>query len=673
MNINTINLEKVISLPTKEDLVRGIFIILLTKMKIVGLSPIGIAFAGICAEKNIIVSVISLLIGTANDSIGTAEKYLLTLLLYLAITMIRGFKSKSLKAMSMGTAMFLSGLLSMFWIGIDIKTALLILPESVLVYGLFRLFYSLGKSGIKAYFAEIIILTCSLSAVKGIYIPYLETSISFFILLIFLMSICHSSGIPTSIFSGAVIGFLYFLNDSIAFEMAGMFAFSAMIASVLSKMGKIGTSTGFLCGMTISVLYFGSLKGLSASDIFAAPVMFAIFSEKLYIRIGSHINELLSSEFSRESDKIVTKLKTVAKAVCDLGNGVKIFSETNKSTKKYDIYNEVIERCCLNCKFFNTCFKINPETTYYNVSQLGKIIDSDGYLNEHNIPDNFKRNCIRWEKFLNEFVHMYEIYKQDILYDGETINDREIIAKQFGEISNVITDLSEQVRREWGKEEENECVFSVDVAIKQISKDGENECGDSITQFKKNKKFYMILCDGMGSGTKAKEESKMTAQLFEEFITAGVEKKSAVKMINSALALKADRESFSSVDILEIDLSTGDIEFLKIGSAESYLKRNKNIEIVSSTALPIGILDNIEVESQKRKVKRRDIIVMMSDGVSEVGSGVYKNEWIKKILIEEGDIENICEKLIESAKRKMVWNDDMTAIVIKIEKGFDLE
>ena len=172
----------------------------------------------------------------------------------------------------------------------------------------------------------------------------------------------------------------------------------------------------------------------------------------------------------------------------------------------------------------------------------------------------------------------------------------------------------------------------------------------------------------MGSGRSAQEISSLTARLFAEFFCSGIDKKSAVNMINSALALNEDRERFSSEDILEIDLVTGEAEFIKIGSAQSFIKKEREIEEVSSSALPIGILENIKVVPQKYTLAQNDMIIMVSDGIGEASSGVMKNEWIKKLFLLGGTSdEELATRLLEGAKSRAAYRDDMTSVVVRIK------
>lgn len=276
---------------------------------------------------------------------------------------------------------------------------------------------------------------------------------------------------------------------------------------------------------------------------------------------------------------------------------------------------------------------------------------------------------MRSESFLCEFNHAYELYKQNCMYQGEAVAERDIVARQYGEISNVINVLSHQV--EIGKEEDETAIIKYRplVTFRQEAKKGQVVCGDTLIHFEKNGRYFVILCDGMGHGEAALSESRLTARLFEEFLRAGFQKETAVNMINSTLALKADKESFSTVDILEIDLRTGACEFLKIGSAQSFIKSKGKIEEISSKALPVGILENIEVKTEERELKNNDVVLMVSDGIGEAGDGVMKNEWIKKMMmLTNRNDSDLLHLITEGAKARGRVSDDMTGIIIRLKK-----
>ncbi len=214
--------------------------------------------------------------------------------------------------------------------------------------------------------------------------------------------------------------------------------------------------------------------------------------------------------------------------------------------------------------------------------------------------------------------------------------------------------------------------YEVRVAFFQKERDDEPISGDTVVHFETDKsKYYIILCDGMGSGYDASRESRMTAELLGGFLKAGFSKSVALNLINSTLALKMDREGFSTIDLCEIDLRSGICEFVKIGGAQSYIKSGEKIDIISARSLPAGILEEINPDNIEVSLGDNDLIVMVSDGVCEAGYGMMRGEWIKRMMRLEGLCEAELSKSIVNSARKKIYPrtaDDMTAAVISVHK-----
>lgn len=215
-------------------------------------------------------------------------------------------------------------------------------------------------------------------------------------------------------------------------------------------------------------------------------------------------------------------------------------------------------------------------------------------------------------------------------------------------------------------------LYFPDISVKSSTKDGETVSGDTVLYFESEyNKFYVILADGMGSGKEAQKESQMTASLLKEFILAGVDIKIAIDMINSSLSLKTQPELFSTVDILEINLLNGEGNLYKVGGAQSYIKCGKNLETVLSKTLPIGIIDDIKINHIRRELRPEDMVILVSDGVSEADFGAIRGEWIKKIMAYENrSADEISTLIIENAKKRIFPNniDDMTVISVRLQK-----
>ncbi|MBS7298425.1 MAG: SpoIIE family protein phosphatase [Eubacteriales bacterium] len=246
------------------------------------------------------------------------------------------------------------------------------------------------------------------------------------------------------------------------------------------------------------------------------------------------------------------------------------------------------------------------------------------------------------------------------------------VISQHNAISQSLKRITDELETE-EKRQEREPLYAVSASLVQRASGGGDVSGDCFLEFDSEKgRHYIILCDGMGSGRKAYKESKMTTELLREFLRTGFLKDKAVSMLNSALAIKGDDESFSTVDLFEFDAYTGDSEFLKIGSAESFIKHKNDVETLTSSSLPVGILDEVRTITVSRRLSVGDIIVMVSDGVGEAGYGVLKGEWIKRMIKNAGnDMKGLAEDILaEAVKRNFPEkDDDMTVVAIRIERA----
>ena len=184
-------------------------------------------------------------------------------------------------------------------------------------------------------------------------------------------------------------------------------------------------------------------------------------------------------------------------------------------------------------------------------------------------------------------------------------------------------------------------------------------------------KYLLAISDGMGSGSKARAESSATIELLEDFLSAGFSNELTLNMINSVLFLKSSKESFATLDMCIIDLYTGVAEFIKIGAVSTFLIRKGSIEVLKSSSLPVGILNNLEPEIKTKKLYNEDIIIIVSDGVTDSKDCIVnKDEWIINFLsnIQSNNPNEIASLLFEETKNNYdgQLKDDVTIIVSKI-------
>lgn len=194
--------------------------------------------------------------------------------------------------------------------------------------------------------------------------------------------------------------------------------------------------------------------------------------------------------------------------------------------------------------------------------------------------------------------------------------------------------------------------------------DGERLCGDSYdAMLDDGGGAVMLLSDGMGSGGRAAVDSAMTCNLLAQLLRAGFGVHGALRVVNSALLIKSDDESLSTVDCLRMSLFTGEVSFCKAGAAQSFVRSDGQVRDVDIPSLPLGIMRELDCGSTQMQLNIGDVILMVSDGA--ITEDV---DWLRYELerFDGADPRSLARKVVSlaAARRADSGDDDITALVL---------
>ena len=150
----------------------------------------------------------------------------------------------------------------------------------------------------------------------------------------------------------------------------------------------------------------------------------------------------------------------------------------------------------------------------------------------------------------------------------------------------------------------------------------------------------------------------------------GLQKETAIRMMNSDMVIQGEDGMFSTVDMADIDLYSGKCDFYKIGAATTFIKHGEEVECISSTTLPAGIFQQIEIEKSSRQLKDGDFVILVTDGVLDYLRVPAPEETLREILetIETNHPGQLAKEVLE---RILLFTagrvpDDMTVLVAGI-------
>lgn len=217
---------------------------------------------------------------------------------------------------------------------------------------------------------------------------------------------------------------------------------------------------------------------------------------------------------------------------------------------------------------------------------------------------------------------------------------------------------------------EDTCFYALS-GVAATPKEGASMNGDNFSLFASEEgKYHICISDGMGSGPAASKESDMVVDLMEKFMTAGFPRDTAIRIMNSAMVLKGENDTYSTLDFAALDLYTGELELTKIGAAASFIRHGQEVQCIEAGSLPAGADSSIVEKPVCTKLVNGDFLVMVTDGVLEylhVKNPEEKfSDMIREIKTDNAGV--LARKLMEHV---MLFTgghalDDMTIVVTGI-------
>ena len=267
-------------------------------------------------------------------------------------------------------------------------------------------------------------------------------------------------------------------------------------------------------------------------------------------------------------------------------------------------------------------------------------------------PEELPIHCRKPGRLLAE-LHRSQEQLRAIQADRQRQREyRDAVQQQFGFLSAYLQDLSDRLSR---RRETAQLLYEPKVQVYGNCSHSAN--GDRCAHFSGIRgNYYIVLCDGMGTGTGAVQEGKTAVRLLQSMLTVGFPAEYALRSLNSLCALR-DRAGAVTVDLAEISLETGKVNLYKWGAAPSYLVGSGQTQKLGSTGLPPGISVTDAQETLCRCTLQADqLLLLVSDGISP--------EQVLRCS-RRSTVPEILGRLILEAVREN-GEDDATLVVVRL-------
>ena len=230
---------------------------------------------------------------------------------------------------------------------------------------------------------------------------------------------------------------------------------------------------------------------------------------------------------------------------------------------------------------------------------------------------------------------------------------RGALVQQYRFLSVYLQNLSDQLPR---RGEVRHPRYRLEVSARSRGKEKAN--GDRCIAFPGvGLRYYILLCDGMGTGPGAAQEGRAAGELLKAMLTAGFPAEYAFRSFNSILAL-GNRAGAVTLDLAEVRLDNGRAKLYKWGASPSYLMGKSGTEKIGTATPPPGIqVTDVRETVIRLSLCRGEVLILVSDGLQ---TGECLGRCLTEGLLTPGEV---AQRLLEECGAE---EDDATVAVVRL-------
>lgn len=286
-----------------------------------------------------------------------------------------------------------------------------------------------------------------------------DLSVAHMVSRLLIMTLALSGGGLLGATIGVVMGVVLSLSDPQSIQQISILAFAGLLAGLLREGKRFGVAFGFLLGTSILAFYDGGIQemGVSLMETGIAIALFLILPGSFLRWLsrfvpGTEENNALQQSYARRLREITAaKVEQFSELFAELSrsfqadpNGLRREEESHMN----QFISNVMEKSCGQCRLYRQCWEKNFLKSYQGMSDLMTLVELKGPEAKIRPPRSWTEHCIQPEKVLSLIREGYAFYEQDLLWRDRLRQTRHLVSDQLDGLSEVMTDLSRQIRQE---------------------------------------------------------------------------------------------------------------------------------------------------------------------------------------------------------------------------------
>lgn len=289
--------------------------------------------------------------------------------------------------------------------------------------------------------------------VQGVSVEHIISR--YFILLFALVG-----GAPMGASVGVVTGLILSLANVQAIYQMSLLAFSGMLAGLLREGRRLAVAFGMLIGSSILTVYLGSQSDVlrSTGESLIAVALFLLTPRGVVQTVAKYVpgtqeNLKTQQDYAKKVRDITAgRVQQFSEVFRQLSRSFKQLTgqeeQLGKDEEVGHFMNSVANKACANCWKKGKCWNQEFYRTYEYMTDMITSIEKDEKFARKDIPNDWKRICVKTEQVLGIMKNQYAAYRNNLHWKKQIQDSRQLVAEQLTGVSQVMEDLAREIKRE---------------------------------------------------------------------------------------------------------------------------------------------------------------------------------------------------------------------------------
>ena len=404
--------------------------------------------------------------------------------------------------------------------------------------------------------------------------------------------------------AAALVGLALDITGACAVPLTPCFALAATLCGVLPLKTRLMRAVILLacCGGWLLLRQDASVAGTAG----------CVLGGALALLLPQRLERFLDTD---APDLIAAAAPGLEQASVLLGRVRRLLERTRAQApapQSAAVFDRAAELACRDCPGWETCWETCAADTYLALSGAAGRILQRGEMQPDDLPPFFRARCCRYELFTGAVDQALDEQLARLQYQNRLTELCAVTAEQYGCLSAFLHALAQ------GVPDAPPAAFAPEEGFRACGVRGSSVCGDLAASFTCGEWYYLLLCDGMGTGPAARGEAAAAAELLKGLICSGMDAPEALRMLNGIYLLR-ESGGFSTVDLLQVSLVSGEGTLHKWGAAPSYLLVGRRVYKLGASAPPPGVSAEAGRRGQciQLALQRGQTLILVSDGADE--------------------------------------------------------